>query len=109
GATTGARAAGALSAWGASACGSAVAAAAPPNIIAAAIAAPAPARPARETGVTVRMARRWVWCTVFDTKLLPAPGSAPARGHDLAPCSPVRGGASGRDVTDLGAVTRPRD
>src|SRR5699024_9448391 len=66
-AVTGAISDGAASAWGASAWVSAVAAEAPPNSIAAAIAAPAPARPARSTGVTARMVRRWVWFAVFDT------------------------------------------
>src|SRR5699024_8613432 len=92
GAVTGAISDGAASAWGASAWVSAVAAEAPPNSIAAAIAAPAPARPARSTGVTARMVRRWVWFAVFDTYGSQPRDAALAR-MDVSPPDPVRDGA----------------
>src|SRR5699024_8688810 len=108
GATAGVAAAGAASAWGASACGSAVAAEAPPKSIAAALAAPAPARPARDTGVTVRMVRRWVWFAVFDTYGSLPPGIALAR-TDVSHPSPVRDGALRGECRALLTAARPRD
>src|SRR5699024_10362638 len=78
GARSGTGTAGAESACGAeSVSGSAVAEAAPPKSMPAAIAAPAATRPARTAGVTGRMARRWVLFTVFDTFRSRPPGLGP--------------------------------
>src|SRR5699024_12387640 len=59
-------------------------------------AAPAPPRPARWTGVTARMVRRWVWFAVFDTYGSQPRDAALAR-MDVSPPDPVRDGALRRE------------